>query len=66
MALNIHREEGILVLAGGLTIHNLRNMRLFSEAAAPTNVRDFDKAITVAASQPEVHISCILISFQDR
>ncbi|KAJ8583543.1 Extradiol ring-cleavage dioxygenase class III enzyme subunit B [Rhizopogon salebrosus TDB-379] len=48
------REEGILVLAGGLTIHNLRNMRLFSEAAAPTNVRNFDKAITVAASQPEL------------
>ncbi|KAG0705220.1 Extradiol ring-cleavage dioxygenase class III enzyme subunit B [Suillus ampliporus] len=48
------REEGILILAGGLTIHNLRNPRQFSEQLASPDVKMFDQAITVAASQSQL------------
>lgn len=48
------REEGILILAGGLTVHNLRDPRQFSEKAASPNVKMFDQAITVAASQSQL------------
>ncbi|OJA14936.1 hypothetical protein AZE42_09382 [Rhizopogon vesiculosus] len=48
------REEGILVLAGGLTVHNLRDRKHFAEHQASPNVRDFEKAIPVAASQSEL------------
>jgi len=39
------REEGILVLSGGLTIHNLRDLSAFSEETASSVCIDFDKAI---------------------
>ncbi|KAG1754207.1 Extradiol aromatic ring-opening dioxygenase [Suillus lakei] len=48
------REEGILVLAGGLTVHNLRDPKQFSEKAASPNVMMFDQAITVAASRSQL------------
>jgi len=39
------RDEGILVLAGGLTIHNLRDFSAFDAETAGKLYLDFDKAI---------------------
>lgn len=50
-ALSRLREEGILILAGGLTVHNLHDRKQFSEKSASPNVTMFDQAITVAASK---------------
>ncbi|KAG0705219.1 Extradiol ring-cleavage dioxygenase class III enzyme subunit B [Suillus ampliporus] len=48
------REEGILILAGGLTIHNLYDRKHFTEKLASPNVKMFNQAITVAACQSQV------------
>lgn len=50
-ALSKLREEGILILAGGLTVHNLHDRKQFSEKSASPNVTMFDQAITAAASK---------------
>ncbi|KAF9452866.1 Extradiol aromatic ring-opening dioxygenase [Macrolepiota fuliginosa MF-IS2] len=39
------REEGILVLSGGLTAHNLRDRRSFSPTSASEDHKAFDRAI---------------------
>lgn len=44
------REEHILVLSGGLTIHNLRDFTCFSEDIAKPIYRDFDNAILQAVT----------------
>ncbi len=48
------REEGILVLSGGLPIHNLRDFSSFDPNSAKPIVKDFDKAILDAVTKPEV------------
>ncbi|KAG2061417.1 Extradiol ring-cleavage dioxygenase class III enzyme subunit B [Suillus hirtellus] len=53
-ALSKLREEGILILAGGLTVHNLRDRKQFSEKSASPDVTMFDQAITVAASKSQL------------
>ncbi|SJL04418.1 related to 4,5-DOPA dioxygenase extradiol-like protein [Armillaria ostoyae] len=47
------REEGILVLSGGLPIHNLRDFSSFDPNSAKPIVKDFDKAILDAVTKPE-------------
>lgn len=42
------RDEGILVLSGGLTAHNLRDRRSFSPMTASENHKAFDAAIHTA------------------
>jgi hypothetical protein len=54
-ASRIHREEGILILAGGLTVHNLHDRKQFSEKSASPDVTMLDQAITVAASKSQVY-----------
>jgi len=44
------REEGILILSGGLTIHNLHDMSSFSPAVAKPVYKAFDQAILDAVS----------------
>ncbi|GBE82374.1 4,5-DOPA dioxygenase extradiol-like protein [Sparassis crispa] len=44
------RHEGILVLSGGLLVHNLRNMGSFAEESASTAVKQFDHAILDAVT----------------
>ncbi|KAI9064279.1 Extradiol ring-cleavage dioxygenase class III enzyme subunit B [Trametes sanguinea] len=39
------RREGILVLSGGLVVHNLRDMSSFSEVHANSLVKEFNQAI---------------------
>jgi len=39
------RDEGILVLSGGLTLHNLRDFSSFSEDSAGRLYLEFDKAV---------------------
>jgi aromatic ring-opening dioxygenase catalytic subunit (LigB family) len=53
-ALSKLREEGILILAGGLTVHNLHDRKQFSEKSASPNVTMLDQAITVAASKSQL------------
>lgn len=48
------REEGILILSGGLTIHNLRDMPSFNpEYAKPTH-KAFDDAVFEAMGVEDV------------
>lgn len=42
------RSEGILLLSGGLTIHNLRDRTSFHETESAEIYRQFDKAVTEA------------------
>ncbi|TBU65994.1 Extradiol ring-cleavage dioxygenase class III enzyme subunit B [Dichomitus squalens] len=44
------RREGILVLSGGLLIHNLRDFSAFSETTANSAVKDFNQAILDAVT----------------
>ncbi|PCH38289.1 Extradiol aromatic ring-opening dioxygenase [Wolfiporia cocos MD-104 SS10] len=47
------RREGILVLAGGLMVHNLRDFSSFAEESAGKLVKDFDRAILDAVPVPD-------------
>lgn len=44
------REEGILVLSGGLTIHNLRDRSCFTPETANLLAREFNDAVSSAIS----------------
>ena len=48
------RSEGILLLAGGLTIHNLRDRICFDEIQCADIYRQFDKAVTQAVQVRDV------------
>jgi len=48
------RHEGILVLSGGLLVHNLRDMASFAEETAGKLVKEFDSAILDAVTVPDV------------
>jgi aromatic ring-opening dioxygenase catalytic subunit (LigB family) len=48
------RKEGVLVLAGGLTIHNLRAFESFAEHKAGASYKAFDAACLDAVVVPEV------------
>jgi len=45
------RQEGILVLSGGLTIHTFEDFTAFSEDAAKPIFKEFDSAILDAVQQ---------------
>jgi len=45
------RSEGVLILSGGLTIHNLRNLDTFSEPTAESKLRSFHDAIFEAVEK---------------
>ncbi|KAF9017997.1 Extradiol aromatic ring-opening dioxygenase [Hymenopellis radicata] len=47
------RTEGILVLSGGLTIHNLRDISAFAPESAKPVVKEFDKAVLDAVTIPD-------------
>ncbi|KAF7975279.1 hypothetical protein HWV62_10030 [Athelia sp. TMB] len=47
------REEGYLILSGGLTIHNLRDFSSFAEATAGPIYKEFNQAILDALSTPD-------------
>ena len=47
------REEGYLILSGGLTIHNLRDFSSFAESTAGPIYKEFNQAILDALSIPD-------------
>lgn len=49
-----HREEGILILSGGLTVHNLRNPQSFVQETADPPVVQFNDAVNSAISVADV------------
>lgn len=51
---NFSREEGILVLSGGLTAHNLRDFASFAPDTAKPLHKAFDSAILEAVSISDV------------
>ena len=50
------REEGILVLSGGLTAHNLQDRRSFSPTTATEAHKSFDQAIHSAINITDVSV----------
>jgi aromatic ring-opening dioxygenase catalytic subunit (LigB family) len=50
------REEGILVLSGGLTVHNLRDPASFVPETANPLVRGFNDAVSSAISISDVSV----------
>ena len=51
-----HRDEGILVLSGGLAIHNLQDRTCFLPETANPLVREFNDAVSSAISVSDVSI----------
>ena len=58
----VRREEQILVLAGGLTVHNLRDFSGFSEDTAKPQYHAFDSAILDAVMKTDVSWQFLLLS----
>ena len=52
-----NRKEGILILSGGLTVHNLRNLQSFVQETADPPVIQFNDAVTSAISVANVSFS---------
>jgi len=50
----LYREDGVLVLSGGLTSHNLRNFDSFSPKTASDAHKEFHDAVLVAVSKAPV------------
>jgi aromatic ring-opening dioxygenase catalytic subunit (LigB family) len=50
------REEGILILSGGLTVHNLQDRTSFTQETAKPLVRDFNDAVSSAISISDVSV----------
>ena len=52
----ISREEGILILSGGLTVHNLQDRTSFTPETANAPTREFSDAVSSAISVSDVSI----------
>ena len=50
----LHREEQVLIISGGLTIHNLRDFPSFAEETAAPHYKEFDRAILEAVGEQDV------------
>jgi len=48
------RSEGVLILSGGLTIHNLRDRVCFEEAKSADIYKQFDNAVIQAVQVHDV------------
>lgn len=61
-AVSVLRSEGILILSGGLTIHNLRDLKTFNEASAGDELRKFHERVyeSVEEADPKKRKSCLL------
>jgi aromatic ring-opening dioxygenase catalytic subunit (LigB family) len=56
------RGEGILVLCGGLTVHNLQDLSGLTPETANPLTREFNDAVSSAISLSDVsipHVKCI-------
>ena len=54
--LPVIREEGILILSGGLSVHNLRDRTSLVPETANSLVRDFNGAVSSAISISDVSV----------
>ena len=59
-----NRKEGILMLSGGLTVHNLRNLQSFVQETADPPVIQFGDAVTSAISVADVSFFSDLLRIQ--
>lgn len=59
-ALEPLRSE-VLVISGGLTIHNLRNRAAFGESTCPEPIKDFEKAIIDAVQLSDVRLAFTIL-----
>jgi hypothetical protein len=60
---NVYREEGVLVLSGGLTAHNLRDRSSFSPETAKPIHKEFDAAIHEAMNVEDVSAPSLVSPF---
>ena len=51
-----YREEGILVLSGGLAVHNLRDLSSLTPETANPLTREFNDAVSSAISLSDVSV----------
>ncbi|EJD05734.1 Extradiol ring-cleavage dioxygenase, class III enzyme, subunit B [Fomitiporia mediterranea MF3/22] len=56
------REEGILVLSGGLTIHTFQDWSAFAESTAKPVYKEFNQAILEAVQKPEPELKEALVN----
>ena len=54
-ALSPLRDEQILIICGGLSIHNLRDFSQFNSGSASQDVKDFERSVIQAAESPAEH-----------
>jgi aromatic ring-opening dioxygenase catalytic subunit (LigB family) len=54
-ALESLRDEGVLILSGGLSIHNMRDLKQFSPDTASEQVKDFERTVIKAATSSQKH-----------
>jgi aromatic ring-opening dioxygenase catalytic subunit (LigB family) len=62
------REEGYLILSGGLIIHNLRDFSSFAEATAGPLYKEFNKAVlgALSVSEPEARRQALIALTEHR
>lgn len=57
----LYRDEGILILSGGLTIHTFQEMNAFDPKTAPQGFKDFEAQIVNSVEQNTNNVCCAIL-----